>query len=111
MTGDKYGNTSRQVSWWTVHEFVQPHIDLTDGFPVVGTVAWQLLSDKDPAKWAAVLDAAQHHALRLDLCQEASIQAAQAISVSQDWSAVAQKSLIRRAFYEARPWLRRKEVA
>ncbi|WP_234821142.1 DUF2742 domain-containing protein [Mycobacteroides abscessus] len=113
MTGDSevYANTSRQVSWWAVHEFVQPHVEAAGPFPVVGTVAWQLLPATDPGKWAALLDAAQHYALRLDIEQEASIAAGQAISRSQDWGSVARKMRQRREFYAARPWLRRKEVA
>lgn len=113
LTGDSevYANTSRQVSWLTVHEFVQPHIEAAGPFPVVGTVAWQLLPATDPGKWAALLDAAQHYALRLDIEQEAAIEAGQAISRSQNWSAIAQRNLIRQAFYEQRPWLRRKKVA
>ncbi|SHP73601.1 phiRv2 prophage protein [Mycobacteroides abscessus subsp. abscessus] len=94
-----------------MHEFVQPHIEAMGPFPVAGTVAWQLLSGTDPAKWAAVLDAAQHYALRLDIDQEAAIEAGQAISRSQDWGSVASKMRQRREFYAARPWLRRKEVA
>ncbi len=113
LTGDSevYANTSRQVAWLTVHEFVQPHIEAAGPFPVVGTVAWQLLSGTDPAKWAAVLDAAQHYALRLDIEQETAIAAAQAISQSQDWGSVASKMRQRHDFYEQRPWLLRKEVA
>ncbi|WP_235661592.1 DUF2742 domain-containing protein [Mycobacteroides abscessus] len=113
MTGDSevYANTSRQVSWLTVHEFVQPHIEVAGPFPVAGTVAWQLLSGAEPGKWAALLDAAQHYALRLDVEQEAAIAARRAISQSQDWGAVASKMRQRQDFYEQRPWLRRKEVA
>ncbi|SHU31130.1 DUF2742 domain-containing protein [Mycobacteroides abscessus] len=106
-----YANTSRQVAWWEVHEFVQPHIEAAGPFPVVGTVAWQLLSATEPGKWAALLDAAQHYALRLDIEQEAAIEAGQAISRSQDWGSVASKMRQGHEFYAARPWLRRKEVA
>ncbi|EUA45487.1 hypothetical protein E3G44_002525 [Mycobacteroides abscessus] len=113
LTGDSevYANTSRQVAWLTVHEFVQPRIEASGPFPVAGTVAWQLLSATDPGKWAALLDAAQHYALRLDIEQEAAIAAGQAISRSQDWGSVARKMRQRHDFYEQRPWLRRKEVA
>lgn len=78
---------------------------------MVGTVAWQMLSATDPAKWAAVLDAAQHHALRLEMCQGAQIQAAQAISGSTDWPVISRSIRQCTEFYEARPWLRRREVA
>lgn len=94
-----------------MHEFVQPHIEAMGPFPVAGTVAWQLLSATDPRKWAALLDAAQHYALRLDIDQEAAIAAGQAISRSQDWGSVASKMRQRREFYAARPWLHRKDVA
>ncbi|EIC65347.1 phiRv2 phage protein [Mycobacteroides abscessus M94] len=99
------------MAWLTVHEFVQPHIEAAGPFPVAGTVAWQLLPATEPGKWAALLDAAQHYALRLDIEQEAAIAAGQAISRSQDWGSVARKMRQRHDFYEQRPWLRRKEVA
>ncbi|PVB14800.1 DUF2742 domain-containing protein [Mycobacteroides abscessus] len=106
-----YANTSRQVAWWEVHEFVQPYIEAVGPFPVAGTVAWQLLSDTDPGKWAALLDAAQHYALRLDVDQEAAIAAGRSISRSQDWGAVVSRTRRRQDFYAARPWLRRRAAA
>ena len=60
---------SRQISWWSVHEFVQAVLDQVNNWPMPGTPAWCLLAADDPRKWAALLDAAQHHALRLELNQ------------------------------------------
>jgi hypothetical protein len=82
------GHVSRQVDWWSVHEFVEPYLRAAGGYPMAGTVAWQLLSDTDPAKWAALLDAAQHHVLRVDTCQEQLAEASQNISRAADWGAV-----------------------
>lgn len=98
---------SGQVSWFSVHEFVQPRLDETLLWPLIGTPAWCALDDHDPAKWAAVLDASQQWALRLETLQEGQAVVSHAISASADWSAIARRSAIRTAFYDAHPWLRR----
>jgi len=56
---------------------------------------------------AALLDAAQHWALRVETCQEAQADASRAVSVALDWSALARGINQRTDFYAARPWLRR----
>lgn len=81
---------SRQVSFWEVHQWAERWIAGRE-FPMAGTVAWQLLADTDPAKWAAVLDAAQHHILRVETAQEARAEASHAVSASVDWSQVARE--------------------
>jgi Protein of unknown function (DUF2742) len=88
-----FSNSSRQVSWWTVHEFVQPYLDAAGSWPMAGTPAWCLLDDDDPAKWAALLDGAQHHALRVELNQSARAEASRAVSATANWSAIATRSI------------------
>lgn len=74
---------------------------------MAGTPAWCALDDGDPVKTAALLDAAQHWALRVETCQQAACDASREISAAEDWSAIAQHVQDRREFYAARPWLRR----
>ena len=57
---------SQQVSFWSVHEFVQKYLDTAGHYPMAGTPAWCELADGDRRKWAALLDFAQHHALRVE---------------------------------------------
>jgi hypothetical protein len=99
--------TSQQVSWWSVHEFVTPTLQRVGSWPMAGTPAWCSLADDDPQKWAALLDAAQHWALRVDTCQEARCQAGEAISAAADWSAIARRIRSEAEFYAERPWLKR----
>ena len=74
---------------------------------MAGTPAWCDLAEDDPRKWAALLDAAQHWALRLETCQEAKADASRAVSDALDWSALGREINVRADFYAARPWLRR----
>ena len=60
-----------------------------------------------PGKIAALLDAAQHWALRLETCQEARCDASREISDAVDWSAVAREVKQLADFYAAKPWLKR----
>jgi hypothetical protein len=101
---------SHQVSWWSVHEFVAAIIDRADvtPFPMLGTPSWCALADGDPRKWAALLDAAQHWALRVETCQEARAEASRAVAAAHDWPAIAQSNRSRSEFYAARPWLKRR---
>ena len=78
-----------------------------DSWPMLGTVAWSALADDDPAKWAALLDAAQHFALRVDSAQTALAETSRDIAAAADWSALAREINQRNDFYAARPWLRR----
>lgn len=98
---------SRQVSWWSVHEFVLPLLEQADEWPMAGTPEWCLLDAEDPLKWLALLDAARHHALRVETAQEALADAAKEISIDYDWRAIANEIFQRRSFYTARPYLER----
>lgn len=99
---------SSQVNWYDgVHLFVKPWLAAVASWPMAGTIAWQLLDDTDPTKWAAILDAAQHHILRLELNQEARAEASRAVSCAADWPEVAREMLQLQSFRAARPWLRR----
>lgn len=82
---------SRQVSWWSVHEHVSPLLESAGSWPMAGTPEWCALSDDDPRKLAALLDAARHWALRVDTCQEARAQASRAISAALPWTEMANR--------------------
>jgi hypothetical protein len=99
--------SSQQVSWWSVHEYVADKLAPVQSWPTLGTPAWCLLDDDDPRKLAALVDAAQHWALRLETCQEASCEASRAVSAAADWSQIAAYIRAERDFYAARPWLKR----
>ncbi|WP_407689364.1 DUF2742 domain-containing protein [Mycobacterium sp. HUMS_1102779] len=89
---------SQQVSWWSVHEHVRPFLDRVDSWPLVGSPAWCALPD-GPVKLAALLDAAQHWALRLDSRQEAMSEASKALSAAADWKDVERQTRNRRDVY------------
>src|SRR6478672_8401152 len=82
---------SRQVSFWSVHEFVQRYLDTAGHYPAAGTPAWCELGSTDRRKWAALLDAAQHHVLRVETAQEARAEASRAVAGAADWPAVARE--------------------
>jgi hypothetical protein len=98
---------NQQVSWWQVHEYVQPILAAAGSWPMAGTPAWCALADDDPAKLAALLDAARHWALRVDTCQAAACEASRDISAAADWAAAGQHIKTRREFYAEKPWLKR----
>ncbi|WP_193048195.1 DUF2742 domain-containing protein [Mycolicibacterium baixiangningiae] len=98
---------SQQVCWWVVHEFVAPYLERAGDWPMVGTPSWCQLDDSDPAKWAAVLDAARHWALRVDTCQHALADAGEAISAAEDWTKVARIIKGRSDYHATRPWAKR----
>lgn len=81
--------SSQQVSWWDVHEYVAPLLGQIGLWPMAGTPAWVALPDDDPAKLAALYDAAQHHALRIETAQAELAQASRDISAAADWTAFA----------------------
>jgi hypothetical protein len=83
------GLESQQVSWLSVHEWVAPRLERVGRWPILGSPAWVLLDDRNPVKWAAVLDGGQHHALRLELNQEALAEASRDICAATDWRAIA----------------------
>ncbi|GAB4597522.1 hypothetical protein MOKP4_38400 [Mycobacterium avium subsp. hominissuis] len=66
---------------------------------MAGTPAWQNLPEGDPAKLAAIYDAAQHHTLRVDAAQAALAEAAQDISAAVDWPRFASSSRQRSGIY------------
>lgn len=102
------GTASGQVSWWSVYEFITPMLtSQAKPWPMIGTPTWCALDDDDPAKMAAVIDAAQHWALQLETRQEALCDASREISAAADWSALAQRYRTHCEFYAARPWLKR----
>ena len=80
---------SQQVSWWDVHEYVAPLLGQIGSWPMAGTPAWCDLDDDDPVKLAAIYDAAQHHALRVETAQAALAEAGRDVSAAADWSAIA----------------------
>jgi Protein of unknown function (DUF2742) len=99
---------NQQVSWAEVHLFVVPLLTQVGSWPMAGSVAWCALADDDPRKWAALLDAAQHWALRVETCQVAECQASSAISAGADWSAISRHLRGEYEFYASKPWLRRR---
>jgi hypothetical protein len=98
---------SQQVNWWSVHEFVTAVLSQANGWPVAGTPAWCSLAHDDPAKWAALLDGAQHWALRVESAQQSRAEASRAVAAAADWPRIAREINQRKDFYAARPWLRR----
>ena len=104
-------------------------LEAAGSWPLVGSPQWCALPDDDPAKLAALLDAAQHWALRMETCQAeqrcakrwaecatrhavirkklAEYQAGHAISAAADWTAISQQIRTRNEFYTERPWLKR----
>jgi Protein of unknown function (DUF2742) len=98
---------SRQTSWSDVHLFVEPLLAEVGDWPMAGSVEWSALPDDDPRKWAALLDAAQHWALRVETCQVAECEASQEISAAADWGQIGRQIRQNREFYAQRPWLRR----
>jgi hypothetical protein len=99
---------SAAVSWWDVHTFVAPQLETVGHWPMVGTPAWCRLSWNDPEKWAAILDAAQHWALRVETCQQAHCDASHAVSAAVNWTRIAESNRNHAEFYAERPWLKRR---
>ena len=88
---DEAQQGARSVSFRAVHRFVLPALNAVKTWPMAGTAAWRALAHDHPAKWAALLDAAQHHVLRVELAQEAMAEASKAVSEAADWPAVARE--------------------
>lgn len=102
----EFSNSSRQVTWETVHEYVQ-RVVATVGFPMVGTPSWSALSDDDPRKLAAIYSAAEHWALYIENNQRAMAEASCDVSTAADWSQVALEIQQRNNFYAEKPYLKR----
>ena len=79
------------MAWFAVYELVAPLLATIPAWPAAGTPAWQQLEDDDPRKWAAVLDAGIHWALKIDTEQEARAQASQDISTAVDCRSIARR--------------------
>ncbi len=115
-----YELASQQVSWADVHEFVLPKLTSVGDWPMVGSPAWCELPTRDRIKWASLLDAAQHWALRLECLQQAECEASHAISAAADWSALTRAMQGRNdclaargeplEYFTPRPWLDRRAV-
>lgn len=103
----QHTNASRQVQWWTVHEFVKNVLDEAGSWPMVGSVEWNLLDDDDPVKVAAIYDAAQHWALRLDTNQQALADTSRDVSGAADWSRISRELAQLNSFRAQNPWTKR----
>lgn len=88
--------SARAVSWLPVHEHVSPILAAVGSWPMVGTPAWCALPAGDPAKEAAVYDAAQHWALHIEGNQTAMTEASKAIAGAADWPQIAREVQQRR---------------
>lgn len=101
---------SRQVSWWSVHEFVAAAIDraAVKDWPVAGTPAWCALADSDPRKLAAILVNGEYWSLRDETSQQMQATAASDIAAGTDnWGRVASEMRSLAEFRAARPWMKR----
>jgi hypothetical protein len=101
---------SQQVTWFEVNLFVESRLDGIEDRPLLGTPEWCSLSDNDPRKGAAVLEAGVLWALRLDTEQEHRAEASRDIAGAADWSAIGRSVAQREAFYADRPWLKRRSA-
>jgi hypothetical protein len=98
---------SQQVSFWDVHMFVQRYLDTAGHYPAAGTPAWCELASGDRRKWAALLAAAVHHVLRVEISQEQRAEASRAVAGSADWTAIAREAHQLAEFRSTRPWSNR----
>jgi Protein of unknown function (DUF2742) len=98
---------ARSVNWWDVHEFVAGTLARVGSWPMAGTPEWCSLPDDNPAKIAALFDAARHWALRVDTLQTAECEASHAVSAAFDWSGFSVAQRRHNEFYNEKPWLRR----
>ncbi|MGV0778733.1 DUF2742 domain-containing protein [Mycolicibacterium elephantis] len=104
-----YALSSQQVSWSDVHEFVLPKLIKVGDWPMPGSPDWCQLDERDPVKWASVLDAGQHWTLRIEYLQQVECEASHEISAAKDWSKIAQFIKGRADYFAARPWLNRRD--
>jgi hypothetical protein len=99
--------SSQQVAWWEVHQWVAEQLADVDDWPMAGSPAWFDLGDTDPRKVAALFDAAQHWALRIETCQQAQAEASRDTSAAANWSRIAQEIRSRSEFHALFPWMKR----
>lgn len=104
---DPQANSAASVSFWSVHAHVQSLLEHAGAWPMVGTPEWCALADDDERKLAALLDAARHHALRLELNQEARAEASHDVAASEDWRAIANEISQRNRLRAEWPWMNR----
>ncbi len=90
---------SQAVDWWSVHQLLQPLLEEVGTWPLAGSLTWVRLPDDHLAKWASVLDGGRHWALRVETAQQALADASRAISVGEDWPAVAREIRRRSGVY------------
>lgn len=102
-----YALSSQQVSWSDVHQFVLPKLVKVEDWPMLGSPAWCGLDDRDPIKWASVLDGGQHWALRVEGLQQALCEASSDISAAENWTEIARVIKNRADYFNARPWMGR----
>lgn len=102
-----YESSSQQVSFSDVHAFVLPKLVKARDWPMLGSPDWCQLDDRDPVKWAAVLDGGQHWALRLEGWQQADCAASHQIAKADDWAAVSRLVTQHNSYFLARPWIAR----
>jgi len=102
--------SARSVSWWSVHEYVQPVLSRIGDYPPAGTPEWCELADDDPRKVAAVFDYARHHALRVEIAQETNAEASKAVAAAADWHGIAQEIHQLHNWRSTRPWAARQAV-
>ena len=98
---------SQQVSWADVHAFVLPKLVRVGDWPMLGSPVWCDLDDRDPIKWASVLDGGQHWALRVEGWQQADCDASSEISSAEDWAAISRLVTQHNSYFLARPWTAR----
>lgn len=79
---------TRAVDFLEVHRLVAPILTQIESWPAAGTLPWQQLANTDPAKWAAILDAARYGALHMQLRQEHLADAGKKIAASREWADV-----------------------
>jgi hypothetical protein len=77
------------VSCILVYQYVAHWLICVPDWPAAGTPAWVALPDNDHRKIAALMHAALNWVISQDLAQDAEYEASQAISVCEDWRAVA----------------------
>lgn len=82
-------NTSREVDWFSVQQHVEPLLTEVGSWPVVGTIPWRYLPTDDPAKLAAIFDAARQRALWMNTRQEAMVQASHDVAEAVDCQSIA----------------------
>lgn len=82
---------SQQVAWWPVHRFLNSALARANAgpLPLAGTPAWMDLTDTDQRKLLALAVAGEHHALRMEIAQEAIAEASKAVAAAEDWPAIA----------------------